>query len=350
MAESNIRTVDAGKLRECVEGIFLYPDLGGLSGLDAKTVTDTLIEADLRGVHSHGVMRVETYINAIAKGDIKRNPNIEIVADLGSRALMDGDRGMGQVSAYRAMTLAIERAKEHGVATVGLRKSRHCGAMAYFAMMALPHDMVGFATTNAGINMAPTGGKTKLVGNNPFAIAIPTNREWPMVLDMATSVAAGGKLDVAISKGEKIPLGWALDKDGKPTDNPIVARQGSLIPVGGPKGYGMAVMLDVLCGVLAGGRFGAGLGAPGSSQFFMAIKIEGISPVSEFKARMDELIDQLHACEPTDLGGRVYVPGEIEWNNTQHRLKHGVPIPVTILNQLEDYAKQAGLVSRPSTW
>jgi LDH2 family malate/lactate/ureidoglycolate dehydrogenase len=202
---------------------------------DARIVAEHLVEADLRGVHSHGVIRVPTYVAGIKAGRINPRPNIEVVEDHGGQMVMDGDFGLGQLTAFRANELAIQRGKEHGIAAVALRRSTHCGAMAYYAIRAREQGLIGLAITNAGMNMTPTGGTAKIIGNNPFAMAVPTTREWPMVLDMATSVVAGGKLDVARSKGESIPLGWARDKDGNPTTDPVAARAGSLEPLGGPK-------------------------------------------------------------------------------------------------------------------
>src|SRR5215207_2396152 len=231
-----------------------------------------------QGVHSHGVIRVPTYVGQLRAGKINARPSIEVVEDHGGQVVMDGDNGLGQLTAFRANELAIQRGKEHGLAAVALRRSTHCGAMAYYAIRARQHDLIGLAITNAGMNMTPTGGTAKIIGNNPFAMAVPTTRAWPMVLDMATSVVAGGKLDVARSKAESIPLGWARDKDGNPTTDPVAARAGALEPVGGYKGYGMAVMLDVLAGVLSGGRFGGMLGTDdgqgGMAQFFMTIDVQ----------------------------------------------------------------------------
>lgn len=347
MAGDSFRLVEPTQLRECVEGILEWR---GLPAADATIAAETLVEADLRGVHSHGVLRIEMYLGQIDNGEIIAKPNIRIVSDLGPRVLMDGDRAMGQVSGYRAMELAIQRADEHGIASVSLRNGRHIGAAAFHSMMAAEQGMIGITVTNAGINMVPVGGTSKLVGNNPLAIAAPTNREFPMVLDVATSVAAGGKLDVAISKGQKIPFGWALDPDGAPTDDPLLARDGSLLPVGGHKGYGLAVMLDVLAGVLSGGRFGGRLGMEGSSQMFLAIEIEGLMPLSEFKSRMDELIEQLHSDRPAEAGGRIYVPGEIEWELARDRIENGIPLPDSVLDMIEGYASAGGVDSRPSTW
>jgi LDH2 family malate/lactate/ureidoglycolate dehydrogenase len=257
----------------------------------------------------------------------------------GGQVVMDGDNGLGQVTALRANELAIQRGKEHGLAAVALRRSTHCGAMAYYAIRAREKGLVGLAITNAGMNMTPTGGTQKIIGNNPFAMAVPTTREWPMVLDMATSVVAGGKLDVARSKGESIPLGWARDKDGNPTTDPVAARQGSLEPLGGPKGYGMAVMLDVLAGVLSGGRFGGMLGTEGDrggmAQFFLTIDPTRFMPLDQFKGRMDEVIDQIHESPKSPGVDYIYVAGEIEYGLQSRRERDGVQIEESVLADLD---------------
>jgi len=306
---------------------------------DARIVAEHLVEADLRGVHSHGVIRVPTYVEGIKAGKINPRPRLEVVEDHGGQVVMDGDYGLGQLTAFRANELAIARGKEHGMAAVALRRSTHCGAMAYYAIRARAADLIGIAITNAGMNMAPTGGVKKIIGNNPLAMAVPTTREWPMVLDMATSVVAGGKLDVARSKGESIPLGWARDKDGNPTTDPVAARQGFLEPLGGPKGYGMAVMLDVLAGVLSGGRFGGMLGTDegrgGMAQFFMTVDVQRFIPLDQFKARMDQLIDQIHDCPKAPGVDRIYVAGEIEYDLQSKRLAGGVPIEDSVVADLD---------------
>lgn len=342
MAELETRLVRPERLQALVTDVFVGL---GLSECDAATVAESLVEADLRGVRSHGVMRVAQYAPGIRGGSINPRPKVRVVVDSGPSAVVDGDGGMGQVSAAVAMRLAIGRAKETGVGIVGLRNGRHCGAMAHWAMMALPAGCIGFAATNAGLNMAPWGGKDRLVGNNPFAMAVPTSRPWPMVLDMATSVAAGGKLDMASIRGEPIPLGWAIDSEGNPTRDPAVARKGTLLPVGGPKGYGMALLLDVLSGVLTGARFGAGLGAAGSGQFFMALQVETFMPLADFNARMDAMIDQIHGSALAPGFDRIYVPGEIEHNLRTKRLESGLPIEQSILSDLSRLAGEVGVAN-----
>lgn len=314
----------------------------GLPEADATTVSDSLVEADVRGVSSHGVQRVPAYVAGLKNGSINPRPKLEVVFDGGPRALLDGDDGMGQVAAQRAMEMAVERASEHGIGAVGLRRSRHCGAMAYWAMLAPPAGCIGVATTNAGLNMAPTGGRDRIVGNNPVAIAIPSSRPWPVVLDMATSVVAGGKLDVAAIRGERIPLGWATDLDGNPTDDPVTARKGILLPVGGPKGYGLAVMLDVLAGVLTGARFGGGLGPPGSGQFFLALKVDGFMSIEEFANRMDHVIDQIHQSRLAPDSNRIYFPGEIEHERALRAREGGIALEDSIVHDLNALLAEVG--------
>jgi LDH2 family malate/lactate/ureidoglycolate dehydrogenase len=320
----------------------------GLREADARLVAGTLVEADLRGVSSHGVQRMSTYADSLRRGTMVAQPEITIVKDSVWALVVDGGGGMGQLAAQRATDLALERAATTGHGAVSVRNSTHCGAMAYWAMQAVDKRAIGIAITNAGINMMPTGGRVKLVGNNPVAYAIPTGRETPLVLDMATSVVAGGKLDMARIKGQPIPLGWALDKEGQPTTDPVAARAGALLPLGGPKGYGLAVVLDVLCGVLSGGRFGKGLGAPGSSHFFEVLSIEAFTPYEEFLQRMGQLIDQLHDCPPADGSSGVVLPGEIEHRLREKHLRDGLPLEATLVDELDALAKSLSAPSLPA--
>jgi LDH2 family malate/lactate/ureidoglycolate dehydrogenase len=305
---------------------------------DAALVADTLVEADLRGVTSHGVQRVPQYVEAIRRGAVVPRPEIAVVRDSGWALVIDGGQGLGQIAAQAAMRLALQRAADGGHGAVAVRNSTHCGALAYYVMQAAARRCIGFGSTSAGINMMPAGGREKLVGNNPLAYAFPTGRAFPLVVDMATSVAAGGKVDAARLAGVPIPLGWAVDKDGNPTTDPSAARDGALVPVGGPKGYALAVALDVLCGALSGGRFGRGLGGPGSSHFFEAFQVEAFSPYDEFVGRMGALIDQLHACPPAEGASGVMIPGEIEHNLSTKRLAEGITLQPALVDGLRGIA------------
>ena len=320
----------------------------GLSAPDAHLAADTLVQADLRGVHSHGVQRIPGYVTQLQAGTIVADAQPEVVHRTASTAVLDAHHAMGQVAAHAAMRLALESAAEVGQGAVAIRNSTHCGALAYFAMMAPPAGCIGFAVTNAGMNMLPWGGQVKMVGNNPLAYAIPTGRGFPLVLDMATSVVAGGKLDVAILRGEAIPVGWALGPDGQPATDPVVGRAGSLLPIGGPKGYGLAVVLDILSGVLAGGRFGRGLGGAGSSHFVQALRIDAFSPAAEFLERMGALVDQIHACPRAPGVERIYLPGEIEHELSARRQKEGIPLPTTLTNELAALSDTLGISPLPT--
>ena len=315
----------------------------GVPDADAVTASGHLVEADLRGVHSHGVIRVPTYVKELRAGLINPRPTISIVSDHGGQLVVDGDNALGQVAANHANEIAIERGRTHGMAAVALRHSNHCGTMAYYTTRAVSHGLIGIATTNAGINMTPSGSSQKLVGNNPISIAVPSTRIWPLVLDMATSLVAGGKLDVARARGESIPIGWARDAEGQPTTDPTLGRAGSLEPMGGPKGYGLAVMLDILAGVLSGGRFGAGLGAPGSAQFFLTLDVTRFMPLDAFLERIDQLIDQLHAATLIDGVERVYVAGEIEFGLEEARNRDGIPLDVPVVKALDHVEAELGI-------
>ncbi len=320
----------------------------GLRETDAALVATTLVEADLRGVMSHGVQRMTTYAASLRGGALVAQPQITVERESDWAAVVDGGGGMGQLAAQRGMTLALERAEANGHGAVSVRNSNHCGAMAYWAMQAVPHRAIGIAITNAGTNMMPTGGREKLVGNNPIAYAVPTGGETPLVLDMATSVVAGGKLDVARLKGESIPLGWALDRDGNPTTDPVAARQGALLPLGGPKGYGLAVVLDILCGVLSGGRFGKGLGQKGSSHFFEVISIEAFTPYEDFLERMSALVGQLHDCPPAGGSAGVILPGEIEHRLATRHRANGLPLTEILMDELNTLGKSVAAPAVPA--
>lgn len=247
------------------------------------------------------------------------------------------------------MAACIEKAWRNGIAAATVANSRHCGAVAYYARMAADAGCIGYAVTNGGINMAPFGGIDKVIGLNPLAWAAPTNHPWSVCLDMATSVQAGSKVSLAIEKGEKIPFGWAIDPDGNPTDDPVVAQKGAMLPLEGPKGYGLALFLDIVSGVLSGGRFGANQGVEKYSQksnqishFFMAISIEHFMPLGEFKDRMDQLIDHLKSSRLATGSTGIMLPGEIEYNARLRHLAEGLPYPVSIMAEIDRIAAEVG--------
>lgn len=325
-------------LRACVEGIFRGYDL---RAEDAATVADNLIDADLRGVHSHGVWRVDPYVQGLKDGTTAARPEVAIVRDEGAQAVVDGGRGLGQIASLVAMREVLARVREYGIAAVAVRNNGHCGTMAYWAQMAVDAGCIGIAISNAGIHLAPTGAREKVVGNNPLAIGAPTGLAWPLMLDMAMSTAAGGKVMLAARRGDKIPLGWGLDAEGNPTDDPSLVQ--ALVPIAGPKGYGLAVMMDVLAGVLSGGRYGNMLGMPGHSQFFLAIEVERYLPLADFHARVQALIAQIHAAAKAPGVERVFLAGEREYELAQTRRRDGIPIDLPTLHTLERLAAEVGV-------
>jgi ureidoglycolate dehydrogenase (NAD+) len=275
---------------------------------------------------------------------------VQVLVDGGTTAVTDGDLGQGHVVATAANDLAVERALTHGIGAVALRRSTHCGAMAYYTNRTAARGCIGFASTNGNANMAPTGGTSRLIGNNPLAYSFPTRQGFTFALDMATSVVAGSRLLMAIERGENIPTGWAVDGNGQPTEDPRAWRErdGLLLPIGGAKGYGLAVVLDVLCGVLSGGHFGAQRSEPGStdtSQFFLAIRIDRFMPLAQFLDRMDAMIEQIRASELAPGSPGVFLPGEMEHNQKQDRMVNGVPLDAKTVEALERIGHELGLES-----
>ena len=293
----------------------------GLSAQDATLVADTLVDADLRGVHSHGTWWLGTYTERLRHGGLNPRPQIQTVRDLPAMAVVDADGATGQVASATAMRLAISKARSSGVGVCTVRNSNHFGAAAYYAMMASQEGQIGFATTDAEPTMAPWGGLKLVVGNNPLAFAAPVDDEFAIVLDIAQSVVAWGKIFLAAQRGEKIPAGWAVNQDGEPTDDPVQAMAGFLLPVGQHKGYGLALMMEILSGVLSGAVFGASMppmedpaASQGHGHFFLALEISHFMPLTEFKQRMSSLVTEQRDVPLAPGVERIYLPGEIEYD------------------------------------
>jgi LDH2 family malate/lactate/ureidoglycolate dehydrogenase len=353
MADAGV-TVMPDPLREFVTQVY---QKYGMPRDEAAIMADHLVEADLRGVYSHGVMRVEPYVQRLKAGGMNPRPNVRVLRETVGTALVDGDNGAGQVVGVRAMEIAIRKAKEAGVAHVGVRMSNHFGTCAYYAMMALPHDMIGFASTVGGTNiMAPSGGITPLLGNNPFGYAIPAGEERPLVMDLALSVVAKGKIVHAMKSGTPIPDTWAYNKRGQPTTDAREAFEGLVAPVGGYKGYGMAFVMGIISGLLNGAAFVhsvtdfyADLTEPqNAGHYFQAIDISAFMDPPEFRAKMDESIRAMHSAEKAVGFERIYVPGEMEWESREKKLQAGVPIAPAVWRELQVVAEQAGVPLPPT--
>lgn len=345
--ESSIR-VDHQKLSRFASLVFQGL---GVPEPDAMIAARVLVMADLRGVDSHGVAHLNPhtwYVKAIRDGVINADPQIRVVEETPASALMEGDGGLGMVVGHRATELAIEKARQAGVGFVGVRNSRHYGMAAYYAMMALPHDMIGISMTNAGRQVVPTFGREAKYGTNPISLAAPAAEEPPFVLDMATTAAAAGKLEVAARLGKTIPLGWALDEEARPTRDPRMGQRArKLLPLGGTregsshKGYGLAIMIEILCGVLSGTVATLSLPHVGiRGHCFGAIDIASFRPVEAFKRDMDQLLSELKATAPAEGQDRVFVAGEIEHETAQERAANGIPLHPSIIKGLRELSEQ----------
>lgn len=339
--------VDATQLQTLVQTIFVNC---GMTATDAALLADSLVFADLSGVHSHGVLRVPEYVKKLTVGGVNPQGRPFVARDSGACLVVDGGNSMGQIGAHFAMQRVIERATTTGIAAAAIRGSNHCGAMAYFARMALDQDMIGLATTNALPTMAPWGGAERILGINPVAFAIPAGAELPIVYDAAFSGSAHGKIRVYQQKGLAIPEGWALDREGRPTTDPAVALDGLLAPIGGFKGAGLALIMGILSSMLSGAAYGTELGSieagpkPGEDGHFVAaIRVGAFEEVDRFKTRVDQAIQQLHNVKLAPGFARTYAPGEVEFHNRTNYQQQGIPLNAVTLADLRRTAEQMGI-------
>lgn len=324
---------------------------------DAKIAADVLTSADLRGVDSHGVIRLDTYYGTrLRKGLIDPKSPITVLNETAATLALDGGAGLGQVVGYRAMSRCIEKARESGACMVTVRNSNHYGIAGYYAMMALPHDMIGISFTNSQPLVAPTYGRTAILGTNPIAVAAPAGTHRPYVLDMATSIVPIGRITVFHKAGKPIPEGWGVDKDGLVTTDPFaVLNGGALMALGGTdimrgyKGYGLSLMVDIFSGVLSGSSFGKDVGRPNTNQpadvghFFAAIRIDAFRPVEEFKRDMDALLGQLINAPKAAGADRIYIHGEKEFELAERNSKEGVPLMKEVVDSLKEVGEKNGV-------
>lgn len=333
----------------------------GVPENEAREIIDNLIQADLRDVESHGVVRLPIYVQRLAAGATNPRPAIRIVRETLTSAVVDGDNGMGQLVGMRAMQVAIDKALRGGGACsfVSVRNSNHYGAAALYAQMACAHHMIGFSYTIGGINhMVPWGGAEARLGNNPFAVAIPAGREHPVVLDMACSVAARGKIIVAAKEGAPIPADWAVGPDGQPTTDAVEALKGFVQPVGGPKGYALTMIIGLLSTMLSGAAFGSevthmydDLERPQNiGHLFGVLPVHLFEDAEVFLQRMDKAIAEMRNARRAPGVERIHVPGEREEISLAHRRRHGIPIGVGVLTELAELGARYGeqLRSRPA--
>jgi ureidoglycolate dehydrogenase (NAD+) len=332
--------VPAAELREFTKGVFIA---AGLPSEDAALEAEVLVWANLRGVDSHGVLRIPWYVELIDRGDMNPRPTIRVERETAATVLIDGDRALGPVVTTVAMRQAIEKARTAGIGWAVIRNTTHQGAMAYYALMAVEAGMAGIAIVCSPPNMAPFGARAAGVHNSPISIAVPAGRHRPLCLDMATSVAAGGKLSLARDKGIPLPPGWALDGAGQPTTDAHQAK--ILLPFGGPKGSGLAMMFETLTSLMVGNPLlgpalggEAGAGRHRQNSVVAAIDVGAFTDLAAYRAEVDRLIDALRALPRADGITEILVPGEPEDRTTEERERRGVPLPAGTVENLRRVA------------
>ena len=315
----------------------------------AQAVSEVLIDADLTGVSTHGVSRMAIYMQRMDAGIVSRKNNIRILKEGPTTAVIDAGNTLGAPSAKFAMETCIRKAEESGCGFAAVRNSNHFGTTAFYTKMAAAKGMIGFGCTNLTGKIAPFGSSDPFMGTNPISIAVPSEG-LPVVLDMTPSVVALGKLILAQKLGKSIPLGWALDKDGKPTTDPAEGRKGSLIPIGGPKGSGMAIMVDVLSGVLSGAGYGPHLhdlyefDAPqGVGHFMGAIDISRFLDLDEFKKAMSVMTSEIKGLRKAEGFSEILMPGELELKRAERNAAEGIELPDQVYEELVSLGKPYGL-------
>lgn len=343
------------QLQHFAESVFLKI---GCPADHARLAAEVLCQADLRGIDSHGMARLSGYVRLWEAGRINTRPDIRVVHETATTAVVDGDGGLGLVIAPQAMEIAIDKARTYGTGWVSVRHSNHFGIGAYHAMLALKHDMMGWALTNASPLVAPTFSVERLLGTNPIAVAIPAGDEQPFVLDMATTTAANGKLEILQRLNKPAPEGWIQTREGKPSTNPFELKEGgALLPLGSDyehgshKGYGLGALVDILSAVLSGANYGpwvppfvAFLKPPddpvglGIGHFLGAMRVDAFRPLDQYRKHMDNWIRRFRRATPVEGQERVLVPGDIEFETARQRQREGIPLNPVVVNDLQELA------------
>ncbi|KAI0857474.1 Malate/L-lactate dehydrogenase [Xylaria cubensis] len=338
--------VDASDARKFVEDVLTG---SGVPASNAEIVAGCLIEADLRGVDTHGMNRIPSYMTRVRQGVLNATASPELTQVTPVVAQIDGKNGFGFLAASKGMAAAVDIAREFGIGMVSIKHSNHFGMAAWIVQQAIDAGMMSLVFTNSSPALPPFGGKGKLLGVSPIACGAPGGKEKPFILDMAPSVAARGKIYKAKRRGEKIPLDWALDSEGRPTDDPEAALGGVMQPMGGPKGSGLSIMMDVFSGVLSGSAFAGHVTGPYDpskpsdvGHFLVAIKPDLFMSLQEFRERMDYLNQRVVGTEKAAGVDRIYFPGEIEQLRKEEREKTGIPLVQAEIDALNEEAKRAG--------
>ncbi|MBS3918200.1 MAG: Ldh family oxidoreductase [Deltaproteobacteria bacterium] len=311
------------------------------TGDEAGLAAECLVQAEMRGIDTHGVHFLQLLSDRIDARMIRIPTELKIVQEDGLTSVLDGGNGLGQVAAHRAMKMSIEKARKFGIGFTLIRNTNHIGILAFYTLMAAEEGMVGIVMSNSAPSMSPWGGAAPFFGTNPLSFAIPGGKEGPVALDMSSSVVARGKIRRAERMKETIPLGWALDESGSPTTDPTAAMKGTLLPIGGPKGFGLAFMIDVLTGMLSGSNYGPNvktfhqpLGPTGIGVLTMAIDIERFMPLDQFKQLMESYVESIKRSKKAKGVSRIYLPGEIELEKEKKSLAEGIPLNDSVVSSL----------------
>ena len=343
---SEPQPIPAGRLEEFDAEAF---QAVGIPQGDAKIIAQLMTRIDLRGLDGHGIFRLPQYIQRIKAGGINVNPNIRIARETSSTALIDGDNAVGHLAVAEAARVAMDKAEQCGVAWVGTNNSNHAGAASIYAIMPLERDMIGlYVAVGSANHLPPWGGIEMLLSTNPIACAIPGLEEPPIVLDMATTVASYGKVKMAAERGETMPEGWMIDVEGNPLTDPKRADEGFLLPIGGYKGYGLALIFGLLAGTLNGAAMGRDVidfnkdqgTLTNTGQFIIALDIKAFADVETFKRNVDGVIRTMKASPTLPGVEKIMVPGEQSDKKRQQRNRDGVPIPETLLARLDTLAAE----------
>jgi len=335
----------------------------GCSKEHSEIIAEVFLAAELRGHSSHGMIRIKDYYELWKAGRINVSPDVRIVHESLSTAVVDGDNAVGMIAARKSMEIAIEKAKTAGTGWVATRNSNHFGIAGYYSMMALKHDMIGICLTNANPLVAPTFSVSRMMGTNPIAVAMPASNHPPLVADFATTPIARGKLAVAEKKGEKVPFGFVQDMYGNPSDDPAILKSGgSMLTLGGDrlhgshKGYCLSALVDIFSAVFSGANFGPFVPpsvaylpvldrrvGEGTGHFFGAMRIDAFQPNEEFKTKMDEWIETFRSAKPSEGQERVMIPGDPERESEERILKEGISLVPAIEKDLLDIAREMGI-------
>jgi LDH2 family malate/lactate/ureidoglycolate dehydrogenase len=355
MENNKVRLISFADLKSFCKQVYQRV---GVPDDEADIVADLLVRADLRGVETHGVTRLPIYIQRLQKGYVRAECKMTIVREKGATTFIEAHGSMGHVVSYKAMEMAIQKAMEFGMGWVSVRDSGHFGVAGLFPMMALQKGFIGYVVTNSAPIMAPYGGRDRILGNNPLSYAFPTAKYPPIVLDMSISVVSAGKLILCRKKGERIPLGWAYDKNGFPTEDPYEGYEGGgfLAAIGEYKGYGMILAHEMLTSILTGGKWTQHIkslyeedktGIQGTCHSFMAIDPDCFVGREKFKKEMDRYIQTIKESRKAKNAAEILMPGEPEYRTETKRMKEGIPLPPATIKELVALGESFGISLLP---